>query len=194
MANPFPPETVQSLADRIDAQISVLSAGGRESYGVSTSSSAQRSLDPESTSPLAVQAAEIERITQEKPVRFLKKFRRAAKQDICEEDGVLNAQWKKWKDLASEDVVKSFGPYLVAMGFSGVLLESLVVAVGVTVIHIGLVAFCEDLEEEATETTAGESIVVNFPRSYQALLLLHYPVKRFAACSASFEYVTEQHL
>ncbi|MEL7355822.1 MAG: hypothetical protein AAFN40_04595 [Cyanobacteria bacterium J06560_6] len=159
MTNPFPPETVQSLADRIDAQVSALSTGGRESYGVSTSSSVQRSLEPDSVSPLAVQAAEIERITQEKPVRFLKKFRRAAKQDICEEGGVLNAQWKKWKDLASEDVVKSFGPYLVAMGFSGVLLESLVVAVGVTVIHIGLMAFCEEFEEEATETTTGESAV-----------------------------------
>ncbi|MEL7071966.1 MAG: hypothetical protein AAGN15_25450 [Cyanobacteria bacterium J06581_3] len=95
MANLFPPETIQSLADRIDAQISALSTGGRESYGVSTSSSVQRSLEPDSVSPLAVQAAEIERITQEKPVRFLKKFRRAAKQDICEEGGVLNAQWKK---------------------------------------------------------------------------------------------------
>jgi hypothetical protein len=41
--------------------------------------------------PLAKQASEIEKITQENPVSFLKKFRRAAKADLCEEDGVLYA-------------------------------------------------------------------------------------------------------
>lgn len=57
---------------------------------------------------------------------------------------MLNAQWQQWKDLASGDVVKNFGPVLVAMGFTGVLLETLVVAVGVIVIHVGLKAFCEE--------------------------------------------------
>ena len=141
MAVPFSPDTVQSLAEQIDAQVSSLT--------VTRGASVQRSLESSDDSTLAKQAAEIERITQEKPVRFLKKFRKAAKQDICEEGGILNAQWEKWKDLASEDVVKSFGPYLVAMGFTGVLLESLVVAMGVTVIHIGLKAFCEEFGEDA---------------------------------------------
>ena len=141
MAVPFSPDTVQSLAEQIDAQVSSLT--------VTRGASVQRSLESSDDSTLAKQAAEIERITQEKPVRFLKKFRKAAKQDICEEGGILNAQWEKWKDLASEDVVKSFGPYLVAMGFVGGPLESLVVAMGVTVIHIGLKAFCEEFGEDA---------------------------------------------
>ncbi len=158
MSTPFPPETVQSLAEQIDAQISSLSAEQREPYGVLPGSLAlQRSLEPTAGSPLAAQAAEIERITQEKPMRFLKKFRKAAKQDICEEGGVLNAQWQRWKDLASEDVVKSFGPYLVAMGFIGGPLESLVVALGVVVIHIGLKAFCEEFEEDVTGEPGGET-------------------------------------
>lgn len=126
------------LAETIDRQLADLSP--------THSLSLQRSLD-DPGAPLAKQAAEIEQITQEKPAHFLKKFRKAAKKDVCEEGGVLNAQWQKWKDLASGDVVESFGPILVAMGFSGVLLETLVVAVGVTVIHIGLTAFCEELGE-----------------------------------------------
>ena len=135
MSISFSPETVQSLAAQIDAQISSLSAtrGASAQYGLKTfgsPNSETSAIEFSAPDPLAEQAAEIERITQEEPMRFLKKFRKAAKQDICEEGGVLNAQWKRWKDLASEDVVKSFGPYLVAMGFVGGPLESLVVGDG----------------------------------------------------------------
>jgi hypothetical protein len=162
MSTPFSDETVQALAAQIDAQISALSAV----RGVSVQRSLEsfKTLDAETTAiefsaapPLAEQAAEIERITQEKPMRFLRKFRRAAKADICEEGGVLNAQWQKWKDLASGDVVKSFGPVLVAMGFSGVLLQSLLVAVAVVVIHIGLKAFCEEFGEDGTADTNADT-------------------------------------
>ena len=157
MSAPFSPDTVQSLANQIDAQISSLSATrglsaqrGRDLFQPPTTETT--AIEFSAPPPLVEQAAEIERITQEKPMRFLKKFRKAAKQDICEEGGVLNAQWQKWKDLASADVVQSFGPVLVAMGFSGVLLESLVVALGVIVIHIGLKAFCEKFKEDVTGT------------------------------------------
>ena len=134
MTTPFDAATLEQLANAIDQQLIELTQAPPIAV--------QRSLEtPES--PLAKQVAEIERITQEKPVPFLKKFRLAGKADLCDEGGVLNAQWQQWKDLASGDVVKNFGPILVAMGFSGVLLENLVVATGVIVIHIGLKAFCE---------------------------------------------------
>lgn len=143
MSAPFPLEIAQSLTTQIDAQLAALETTSSRNMTL------QRSLAPDKKSPLAKQVAEIERITQEPPVSFLTKFRKAAQQDVCEKGGVLNVQWQKWKDLASGDVVKSFGPILMAMGFSGVLLESLVVAVGVTVIHIGLTAFCEEFGEKA---------------------------------------------
>ena len=135
MTTPFSDPEIQALAAAIDQQLTDIEQ--------TRTTSVQRSLE-EPNAPLALQASEIERITQEKPVTFLKKFRQAAKADLCEEGGVLNAQWQQWKDLASGDVVKNFGPVLVAMGFTGVLLETLVVAVGVIVIHIGLKAFCEE--------------------------------------------------
>ncbi|WP_052049968.1 hypothetical protein [Leptolyngbya sp. KIOST-1] len=136
MATIFSDPEVQTLATAIDREL----AGIEHSR---PTGAVQRSLE-EPDAPLAKQAAEIERITQEKPVTFLKQFRKAAKADLCQEGGVLYTQWQQWKDLASGDVVKNFGPVLVAMGFSGVLLETLVVAVGVIVIHIGLKAFCEE--------------------------------------------------
>ena len=162
MSTSFSPETVQSLAAQIDAQVSSLSATsgtsvqrGLKSFGPLNSETTD--IEFSAPFPLAEQVAEIERITQEKPTSFLKKFRQAAKQDICEEGGVLNAQWQRWQDLASTDVVKNFGPYLVAMGFVGGPLESLVVAVGVIVIHIGLKAFCEEFKEAVPEMGAGET-------------------------------------
>jgi hypothetical protein len=135
MTTPFSDPEIKALAAAIDQQLADIEQ--------TRITSVQRSLE-EPNAPLAKQASEIERITQEKPVTFLRKFRQAAKADLCEEGGVLNAQWQQWKDLASGDVVKNFGPVLVAMGFTGVLLETLVVAVGVIVIHIGLKAFCEE--------------------------------------------------
>lgn len=138
MTPPFETATVDTLAHQIDQELATL-------HQVATLS-VQRSLDGPDA-PLAKQAAAIERITQEPAVGFLKKFRRAAKADLCDDGGVLNAQWQQWKDLASGDVVKNFGPILVAMGFSGVLLEALVVATGVTVIHLGLKTFCEEFGE-----------------------------------------------
>jgi len=138
MTTPFSDPEIQALAATIDQQLADIEQ--------TRTTSVQRSLE-KPNAPLAPQASEIERITQEKPVTFLKKFRKAAKADLCEEGGALNAQWQQWKDLASGDVVKNFGPVLVAMGFTGVLLETLVVAVGVIVIHIGLKAFCEQFGE-----------------------------------------------
>lgn len=138
MSVPFDTTTVDQLAGAIDQQLADLQQQPQLS--------AQRSLQ-EPDAPLSKQASEIAQITQENPVSFLKKFRKAAKADLCEEGGVLHAQWQQWKDLASGDVVKNFGPILVAMGFTGVLLESLVVAVGVIVIHIGLKTFCEEFGE-----------------------------------------------
>ncbi|WOD41485.1 hypothetical protein [Nodosilinea sp. E11] len=135
MAIIFSEPEVQALAAAIDQELAGIDQTCR--------SSVQRSLE-EPDAPLAKQTSAIERITKEQPVTFLKKFRKAAKADLCKEGGALNAQWQQWKDLASGDVVKNFGPVLVAMGFTGVLLETLVVAVGVIVIHIGLKAFCEE--------------------------------------------------
>ncbi len=93
------------------------------------------------------QADIIEQAAKEPPKTFIQKFRIAAKQDLCEEGGVLFRQWKKWGDLSNKDVLKQFGVILVAMGFSGNALQILAVSLAVVVLHLGVKAFC--MEEEA---------------------------------------------
>jgi hypothetical protein len=77
---------------------------------------------------------------------FMKKFARAAKQDLCVEGGVLYGQWKKYGDLENEAMLKTFSGILIGMGISNALLATAVVAVSVIVIHIGIKAFCEDCQ------------------------------------------------
>lgn len=84
--------------------------------------------------------------TGEEPESFWARFKKAARQDVCEEGGVLNTQWKKWGDLSDEKVIKQFGAILVAMGFSGNVLQVMAVALAVIVVHLGVKAFCMETE------------------------------------------------
>lgn len=137
MTTIFTPEKAAELSNQIDRQLQELKT---QPYSPTKL--------PETPPGFPVkQSQAIEEVTQEKPERFLQKFGRAAKSDLCEEGGLLNSQWKKWGDLNNTDVVDKFGVLLVAMGFSGAALEILVVAIAVTVIHIGIKAFCEDYSQ-----------------------------------------------
>ena len=91
----------------------------------------------------ARQSQAIAEITNENPRTFLQTFRNVAKSDLCEEGGVLNAQWQKWSDLDNKEVINKFTAILVGMGFAGAALEMLLVSVAVIVIHLGVKAFCE---------------------------------------------------
>jgi hypothetical protein len=85
----------------------------------------------------------IESLTKEPMDSFMVKFGRAAKVDICDEDGMLHQQWKKWGDLKNKEALERLGAVLVAMGFAGnVVLSQLAMVVVVVIAHIGLKAFC----------------------------------------------------
>ncbi len=88
------------------------------------------------------QSQVVAEITQEDPKTFLKTFLAVAKDDLCEEGGLLYGQWKKWADLNNKDVIEKFTAILVALGFTGNTLPILVVAVAVIVIHLGVKTFC----------------------------------------------------
>ncbi|KAB8332558.1 hypothetical protein SD80_018375 [Scytonema tolypothrichoides VB-61278] len=136
MTNIFTPEEIDTITSEIDNQLSELRT---------SSVSDSKEGETEETKALPVKQSQvIEKMTQENPESFLKKFARAAKSDLCQEGGVLNTQWKKWADLNNQDVIDKFSIALVALGFSGNMLQILVVAVAVIVIHIGVKAFCEN--------------------------------------------------
>lgn len=135
MTSIFTSDELDALSIEIDQQLQELR---------SIPSDLKAGEEPSTDLVLAKQSQTIQQVTQEPSASFLRKFGRAAKSDLCEEGGMLNQQWKKWGDLDNKDAVERLGAVLLAMGFTGGVLRSLVVAITVIVIHIGVKAFCED--------------------------------------------------
>jgi len=137
MSNLFTEQELTELSADVDAQLRDV----RERESIAR----QKSGEPPSTDlVLAKQNETIATLTQEPPKRFLVRFGQAAKADLCEESGLLHKQWQKWGDLDNKDAVERLGAVLLAMGFTGGVVRSLVVATVVIVVHIGIKAFCAD--------------------------------------------------
>jgi hypothetical protein len=75
---------------------------------------------------------------------FMAKLGRATKSEICDPDGLLYQQWKKWGDLDNKDTLKVLYGVLAGMGITGNILPTLAIAVTVVLLRIGRQAFCED--------------------------------------------------
>jgi hypothetical protein len=130
----FSDEEISQLAAEIDAQLLELrSLSGDTSL---------KSGDKESQ--LVKQNQAIAIATKEPAKSFLQKFWKAAKADLCEEDGVLYKQWKKWGDLDNKETISTFKGILAGLGLSGNVLPTAIVAVTVIVLHIGVKAFCDE--------------------------------------------------
>ncbi len=130
----FSDQEIAAMAAEIDAQLLELrSLSGDGSL---------KSGDKESQ--LVKQNQAITTATKESAKSFLQKFWKAAKADLCEEDGVLYQQWKKWGDLDNKEAMGKFKLVLTGLGLTGNLLPSVLVAVMVIVLHIGVKAFCDD--------------------------------------------------
>lgn len=136
MAKIFTDDELEMLSAEIDRQLQELQ---QFKDGVI------RGDESETKGALVRQQEMIESLTKEPMDSFMAKFGRAAKADICDEDGMLHKQWKKWGDLENKEALERLGAVLVAMGFAGnVLVSQLAVVVIVVIVHIGLKAFCED--------------------------------------------------
>lgn len=127
----FTADEIAQLSDQINRQLQQLQT-------------LETGLKGEPEEALVLQQQTIEQVTKEAPRSFLQRFGRAAKSDLCEEDGMLHKQWQKWGDLDNKEAVERLGAVLLAMGFTGGVLRSLTVAVVVIVVHIGVKAFCDD--------------------------------------------------
>ena len=130
----FSDQEISKLAAEIDAQLLEL-----RSPNVATFS---KSIDP--NLELVKQNQAIAAATKEPAKSFLQKFWKAAKADLCEEDGVLYKQWKKWGDLDNKETISTFKGVLTGLGLSGNVLPTVIVAVMVIVLHIGVKAFCDE--------------------------------------------------
>ncbi|CAK8716280.1 MAG: hypothetical protein CDV28_10690 [Candidatus Electronema aureum] len=139
MPSPFTPDQLASLSLQIDQQL-------RELHDAPPCAEVKSGEPDKQDIPerLPVQWRMIKNITKEEPRSFWRRFKQAAHSDLCDESGVLNAQWKKYRNLSSKSVLESFGAILVAMGFAGTALQLLAMALVVIVLHLGCKVICEE--------------------------------------------------
>jgi hypothetical protein len=135
MTEPFTPDDIARLSAEIDRKLLALGTPG---------TSLARGDTPEQALP-ETQRRALEQATGEDAMRFLKRFKRAAHRDLCEEGGVLYTQWQKWKDVSNKDLLRTIGPVLAAMGLTGGLLQTAAVAVAIYILYLGIQAFCTEV-------------------------------------------------
>lgn len=133
MDDPFTPEQLDRLTGEINQQLRELSAA---------EPATARGKEAARQRGRLRQRERIEKATTEDAATFLARFRAAARKDLCEQGGLLHAQWQKFHDLASKDMLKTFGGILVGMGLAGSTLATVAVAVCVYVLYLGVEAFC----------------------------------------------------
>ncbi|MFI3218571.1 MAG: hypothetical protein QX189_05560 [Methylococcales bacterium] len=143
--NHFTDAELQTLSAEIDSQLIEL-AKDPANDGITRHTGHTPKTIPSKQKQQLEQVVEQALGTKEPADSFMKKFARAAKQDLCVEGGVLYGQWKKYGDLENEKMVNTFSGILIGMGVSSAFLATAVVAVSVIVIHIGIKAFCEDCQ------------------------------------------------
>jgi hypothetical protein len=145
----FSPEEIERLSREMDNRLNQLASG-------EATTASKGIFGPSKSLPLPQkEVAEVEKAlaeTGQDTESFWRRFQKAARGDICQEGGVLHAQWKRWGDLSNQKVIKQLGAILAAMGFSGNVLQMLALACGVIVIHIGVKAYC--MESNATDSAA----------------------------------------
>jgi hypothetical protein len=146
--NIFSDKELKRLSSEMDERLKELAAGG-ETTEVKLFSWRPKTKDiPKKEAEVIEKTALEAGYTSE---NFWTKFWKSAKEDICEEGGVLNAQWRRWSDVSNEKVLEQFGKILAAMGFGGGAVSVLAFSCGVVVIHISLKVFCQ--EATKVETT-----------------------------------------
>jgi flagellar biosynthesis GTPase FlhF len=139
MNNIFTTEELKTLSAQVDEQLRDLHQLAKTAKAVQA-----KGEPPEHDEDLLEkQRKAIEDNAKESSQSFLQKFGKDAMEFLCQENSLLNKQWKKWGDLNNEDVLEKFGVVLTVMGFTGVGLQILTVSITVYVIHIGVNAFCD---------------------------------------------------
>jgi|GEM_PF-536986 len=137
-------QEISQLATEIDAQLLELRSPviSARLINANYGDASLKTVDKEAQ--LVKQNQAIAAAAKEPAKSFLQKFWKAAKADLCEEDGVLYKQWKKWGDLDNKEAMDKFKVVLTGLGLTGNLLQSALVAVMVIVLHIGVKAFCDE--------------------------------------------------
>jgi hypothetical protein len=132
MPDPFTDEQIEQLTNEINRQLLELG----------TPDPAEQKSGRRGPSRTEPQFEAIAKATGQDAPTFLARFREAARKDLCEEGGILHAQWTRYRDLASKDMLKTFGGILIGLGLSGNALSIVAVAIAVHILYLGADAFC----------------------------------------------------
>lgn len=88
------------------------------------------------------QKHEVEQVTGQPFRDFFRRFRAAARRDLCQEGGMLHERWRQVRELSSEERTKSLALVLSALGV--IDWKALIVPVVVIVTHLGVETLCEE--------------------------------------------------
>jgi hypothetical protein len=132
MVDPFTEEQIEKLTAEINQQLRELE----------TADTAELKAGWRGTVRTGRQKQAIAQATGQDASAFLARFREAAQQDLCEKGGVLHAQWTRYHDLASKDMLNTFGVILIGLGLTRNALSIVAVAIAVHVLYLGVDAFC----------------------------------------------------
>ena len=143
MTQIFTIEEIKTLSAQVDEQLYEL-----EITPVAEAKSITRQPQPPLDELPPQQHQAIEEQVQENPNTFLQKFAHQAKALICNANSDLRKQYQLFGDLNKEDALEKFAGFLAVMGFSGIALQILTVAITVYMIRIGIQTFSKKYCQE----------------------------------------------
>jgi hypothetical protein len=145
MSDIFTTEELATLSAQVDEQLRELSQHkSREAYapGMKKGETQQFSVRKEDDL-LAKQRKAIEDNTKKEAPSFLQEFANKAKEIICDADSDLRKEYAQFGEVDKVTLLERFAVLLAVMGFSGIALQVLTVAITVFIIHIGLKPFAD---------------------------------------------------
>jgi len=140
MSNIFTTTELAALAAQVDEQLRELGKG--YAPGMKKGETRQFSVRTDDDFP-PEQRKTIEDNTKKEARSFLQEFADKAKEILCDAESDLRKEYDLLGEVNKVTLLERFAALLAVMGFSGIGLQVLTVAVTVYIIHIGLKPFAD---------------------------------------------------
>jgi hypothetical protein len=140
----FTTEQLAKLSAQVDEQLRELSQKSDEYTRGITKGDTQLFSAPQPDDDLPHrQRQAIEESTKKQAGSFLQEFADKAKEMLCDADSDLRKEYEQFGGLDKVSLLERLAALLAVMGFSGIGLQVLTIAITVYIIHIGLKPFAD---------------------------------------------------
>ncbi|RKZ78948.1 MAG: hypothetical protein DRR19_25650 [Candidatus Parabeggiatoa sp. nov. 1] len=138
MTTHFTATELADLSAQVDAQL-----GELDNMVPTTMRGAKSALPPDKppTELPPKQRKDIEETAQEEADHFLVKLTDTAKHIFCNADSDLQKRYGMFGNLKKDELLEKLAGGIAVLGFSGIALHILSVAIAVYILHIGVKAF-----------------------------------------------------